>query len=159
MTPPESTTMTEMGRRGRLSRRLLAWFLLFSLLPLLITNAIGYRRSEGIITQLVERYITAIAQVQAQHVRDRTDRSLLLLQAVAVGNEFLAAGALRSQGLPTGAMGDAASRTEMERLLRRKLDEFKLFDALYLFTPDGAIAASVGLRENLSTALPAHEAT
>ena len=95
----------------------------------------------------------------AQHVRDRTDRSLLLLQAVAVGNEFLAAGALRSQGLPTCAMGDAASRTEMERLLRRKLDEFKLFDALYLFTPDGAIAASVGLRENLSTALPAHEAT
>jgi len=55
-------------------------------------------------------------------------------------------------------MGEAASRTEMERLLRRKLDELKLFDALYLFTPDGRIAASVGLRENLSTALPAHEA-
>jgi signal transduction histidine kinase len=157
MTPPEPTT-TEMGRRGRLSRRLLAWFLLFSLFPLLVTNAIGYRRSQGIITQLVERYLSAIAQVQAQHVRDRTDRALLLLQAVAAGNEFLAAGALRSQGLPTGVMGKAASRPEMERLLRRKLDELKLFDALYLFTPDGAIAASVGIRENLSTDLPAHEA-
>src|SRR5674476_1430052 len=76
----------------------------------------------------------------------------------AAGNEFLAAGALRSQGLPTGVMGEAASRPEMERLLRRKLDELKLFDALYLFTPDGAIAASVGIRENLSTDLPAHEA-
>ncbi|GEM_PF-949266 len=157
MTPPGPMT-TEMGRHGRLSRRLLAWFLVFSLLPLLVTNAIGYRRSEGIITRLVERYLSAIAQVQAQHIRDRTDRALLLLQAVAAGNEFLAAGAQRSQGLPTGAMGEAASRTEMERLLRRKLDELKLFDALYLFTPDGRIAASVGLRENLSTALPAHEA-
>ena len=147
-----------MGRRGRLSRRLLAWFLVFSLFPLLFTNAIGYRRSEGIIRQLVERYLGAIAQVQAQHVRDRTDRAMLLLQAVAAGNEFLAAGALRSQGLPTGAMGKAANRRELERLLRRKLDEFKLFDALYLFNPDGGIAASVGLRENLTTSLPAHEA-
>src|SRR5450756_2570515 len=71
MTPPGPMT-TELGRRGRLSRRLLAWFLVFSLLPLLVTNAIGYRRSEGIITRLVERYLGAIAQIQAQHVRDRT---------------------------------------------------------------------------------------
>jgi signal transduction histidine kinase len=154
MTPLEAT----MGRRGRLSRRLLAWFLVFSLFPLLFTNAIGYRRSEGIIRQLVERYLGAIAQVQAQHVRDRTERAMMLLQAVAAGNEFLTAGALRSQGLPTGAMGKAATRHELERLLRRKLDEFKLFDALYLFNPDGGIVASVGLRENLTTALPAHEA-
>jgi signal transduction histidine kinase len=158
MTPPEPPT-TEMAGHGRLNRRLLVWFLVFSLLPLLVTNAIGYRRSQGIITQLVERYLGAIAQVQAQQVRDRTDRALLLLQAVAAGNEFLVAGAQRSQGHPAGAMGEAASRIGMERLLRRKLDEIKLFDALYLFTPDGEIAASVGLRENLSTALPAHEET
>jgi signal transduction histidine kinase len=158
MTPPEPPT-TGMAGHGRLNRRLLAWFLVFSLLPLLVTNAIGYRRSQGIITQLVERYLGAIAQVQGQQVRDRTDRALLLLQAVAAGNEFLVAGAQRSQGHPTGAMGEAASRIGMERLLRRKLDEIKLFDALYLFTPDGGIVASVGLRENLSTALPAHEET
>ncbi len=145
MTPPLESTTTQMGRRGRLSRRLLAWFLVFSLLPLLITNAIGYRRSQAIITQLVERYIAAIAQIQAQHVRDRADHALLLLQAVAVDEEFLAAG--------------AAGRTEIERTLRRKLDELKLFDALYVFKPDGTIGASVGLRENLSTTLPAHEAT
>ena len=51
MTPP-GPMATELGRHGRLSRRLLAWFLVFSLLPLLVTNAIGYRRSEGIITRL-----------------------------------------------------------------------------------------------------------
>jgi signal transduction histidine kinase len=141
MTWPEPTT-TDIARHGRLNRRLLAWFLVFSLLPLLITNAIGYRRSQEIITELVERYLSAIAQVHAQHVHDRTDRALLQLQTIATGNEFLAAG---------------TSRTEMERLLGRKLDELKQFDALYLFTPDGRIAASVGLRENLSTALPAHE--
>jgi signal transduction histidine kinase len=142
MTSPLEPT-TDIGRRGRLSRRLLAWFLIFSLLPLLVTNAIGYRRSQAIITQLLERYLSAIAQIQAQHVRDRADRALLLLQAVAVDEEFLAAG--------------AAGRNEIERMLRRKLDELKLFDALYVFTPDGTMGASVGLRENLSTSLPAHE--
>jgi len=145
MTPPLEPTTTQMGRNGRLSRRLLAWFLILSLLPLLVTNAIGYRRSQAIITQLVERYLAAIAQSQAQHVRDRTDRALLLLQAVAVDEGFLAAG--------------AAGRTEIERALRRKLDELKLFGALYVFTPDGTVGASVGLRENLTSTLPAHEAT
>lgn len=158
MTPPLTAT-SEFERHGRLSRRLLVLFLVFSLVPLMVTNAIGYRRSESIITELVERYLSAIAQVHAQHVRDRTDRALLLLQAVAAGNEFLAAGAQRAQGLPAGAMGEAASRVEMERLLRRKLDELKVFNALYLFTPDGQIAASVGLRENLSTTPPMRTTT
>ena len=149
----------DIERHGRLSRRLLVWFLVFSLLPLLVTNAIGYSRSQSIISELVERYLSTIAQVHAQHVRDRTDRALLLLQAVAAGNEFLAAGAQRSQGIPAGVIGEAASTVAVERMLRRKLDELKLFDALYLFTPDGRIVASVGIRENLITTLPVHEAS
>ena len=77
--------------RARLSRRLLAWFLVFSLVPLVVTNAVGYARSKAIIRRRIERDQAALAEVQAQHVRDRADRALLLLQSIVAGNEFLVA--------------------------------------------------------------------
>lgn len=130
--------------RSRLNRRLLAWFLLFSLVPLLVTNAVGYQRSEAIIERLVENDLAAIAGGQAQHVRDRADHLTGLLQAIAAGNEFLAAGAVRWQGGHGGEMGAIADRPAMEQHLRSKLAELPDFDALYLFTADGLIIAGAG---------------
>src|SRR5512146_767102 len=111
----------ELGRQrgGRLSRRLLLWFLLFSLVPLLITNAVGYQRSKTILEQLVDRYLSAVTQVQVQHVRDRIDHHLLLLQAIVTGNQFLAAGALRFEGKPAGDMKSVATVQAIREMLRR----------------------------------------
>ena len=61
--------------RGRLNRRLLAWFLLLSLVPLFITNAVGYSRSEDIIRRLIENDLAAITQAQARVIDDRIERS------------------------------------------------------------------------------------
>ncbi len=80
---------------GPLGRRLLGWFLVFSLLPLLVTNGTGYLRSRGIIERLAGRYLSTIAGVEAQHIRGEVDRQLLSLQTIAGGNAFLAAGAAR----------------------------------------------------------------
>lgn len=135
---------TARGPRGRLSRRLLAWFLLFSLVPLLVTNAIGYRRSHAIIERLVEQYLSTIARVQAQHIHDRLQQELLLLQAIAAGNEFLAAGADHAGARPPGPLARVASRAAIEHYLQHKLDELPAFGALYLFTPDGHVIAAVG---------------
>lgn len=140
--------------RSRLNRRLLAWFLLFSLAPLLVTNAVGYQRSEAIIERLVENDLTGIVNTQAQHVRDRADHLMLLLEAIAAGNEFLAAGAERWQGRHAGEMGSIADRPAMERHLRSKLAELPDFDALYLFTPDGLIIAAVGDVKHLDSLPP-----
>src|SRR5512144_2884375 len=92
----------------RLSWRLLAWLLVFSLVPLVVTNTVGYYRSRGIIERLVDRYLGALAQGEAQHVGERVDRHLLSLESITAGNEFLAAGLLRSQGRPAGEMGTVA---------------------------------------------------
>ncbi|HVB31137.1 MAG TPA: ATP-binding protein [Gemmatimonadaceae bacterium] len=149
----------ELGRQrgGRLSRRLLVWFLLFSLVPLLATNAVGYQRSKAILEQLVDRYLSAVAQVQVQHVRDRIDHHLLLLQAIVAGNQFLAAGALRFEGRPAGEMGSVATPAALQEFLRRKHEELLAFDAIDLFTPDGRVIAAAGDPQLIITKPPADE--
>ena len=149
-----SAISADQPQPGRLRRRLLSWFLVFSLLPLIVTNAVGYRRSEAIIEQMVERYLAALAAVQAQHISDRSDRGLLLLEAITAGNEFLVAGVRRAQGGGADAMGAVADRPAMERLLQRKLEELTGFDGLYLFTPSGKVVASVGRTTAVNTRPP-----
>lgn len=141
--------------RARLSLRLLAWFLLFSLVPLLVTNAVGYRSSETIIGDQVKRYLAAIAEVQAEHVRDRIDHHLRLLQAITAGNDFLAAGAMRFAGRDAGEMGTVADRPTLERYLRDKIDELGAFDALYLAVPGRGVVAWAGRRDGVPEPLPA----
>ncbi|HVX40249.1 MAG TPA: ATP-binding protein [Gemmatimonadaceae bacterium] len=140
--------------RGRLNRRLLAWFLLFSLVPLIATNVIGYRRSHGIIERQVERALASIAQVEAQHIRDRVDRHLLLMEAIVAGNEFLKAGALRARGLPAGEMGGVATPQAVAALLDEKRRELPAFAALYLYTPDGHVIAASGGASDIAPILP-----
>ena len=140
--------------QGRLNRRLLAWFLLFSIVPLAGTNLVGYRRSQGIIRRLVERSLSSLADVQAQHIRDRVDRHLLSLQAIVAGNEFLLAGARRAQGWPAGQMGVVATRAAMDQLLARKLSDLPAFTALYLFSPSGDVIASAGPSSSVVPTVP-----
>lgn len=140
--------------QSRLHLRLLAWFLTFSLIPLLVTNAVGYQRSKTIIGHQVERYLAAIAEVQAEHVRDRIDHHLRLLEAIAAGNDFLAAGAMQFAGRDAGEMGSAANPPALERYLRDKVDELRGFDALYLAVPDVGIVAWAGRRDGVPDLLP-----
>ncbi len=140
--------------QGRLNRRLLMWFLIFSIVPLIGTNAVGYRRTHAIIRQLVARSLTSIAEVQAQHIRDRVDRHLLLLQSVAAGNDFLVAGAMEAQGLPSGEMGKVASRSAMEYQLERKREELPAFTALYVYTPGGRVLAAAGAASAIRIRVP-----
>src|SRR5512142_3094184 len=94
---------------GRLSRRLLGWFLLFSLIPLFVSNSIGYLKARQIIERVVDRYLTAVAQVESEHVAERLERHVAALNVVTAGNEFLVAGVLRLQGRPsTNDMEEAA---------------------------------------------------
>jgi signal transduction histidine kinase len=141
-------------RGARLNRRLLAWFLLFSLVPLLVTNAVGYYRSKAIIEQLVERDLYGIAEVEAQHIEDRIDRYLSLVQAMGAGNDFLLAGARRALGKPSGQMGIVASRAAVEHLLEEKRKELVAFDALYVFAAGGRVLAAAGDRAEVVTTLP-----
>ncbi len=132
---------------GRLNRRLLAWFLLFSLLPVLGTNAVGYGRSATIITEIVERFLVAYARLEAQHIGDRIQERLKTLRAMAAGNETLLAGVMNAsgQGSGTPAEGRSAlvvSPEAVQRYLARARQEMRAFDALALFTVDGRMVAA-----------------
>lgn len=152
--PPLEPPKTQ-PRRGRLSRRLLAWFLLFSLAPLLATNAVGYGRTSVILREFVERYLSTLAETQAQHVHDRLERSTLMLEAIVAGNEFLVAGARRALGRPAGEMGTVASRSAIEELLRHKLEDAAALDAIYVFAADGRVVGAVGSADAIVTTPPA----
>lgn len=145
--------------RGRLNRRLLLWFLSFSIIPLIVTNAVGYRRSHDIIRRQVQRALISIATVQAEHVSDRVERHLLLLDAIVAGNEFLKAGALHARGLPAGEMADVATPEAMTNLLRAKREELPAFNTLYLYTPDGAVLASSGASGDILPVVPRQRRT
>ncbi len=133
---------TELRRHGDplagpLGRRLLGWLLLFSLLPLFLTNAVGYLRSQWIIEDLVRRYLEAIAEVEARHIQGEVARHRLDLEMIAAGNEFLAAGATRLAGRSVGPMGAVADRGAVLRHLQRKRDELGEFEELLLQLPSG----------------------
>jgi hypothetical protein len=113
--------------RGRLNRRLLAWFLVLSLAPLFLTNDLA-----------------AISQAQARLIDDRIERHLLLLQAITSGNQFLSAGAIQAGGGDAGVMGTVASQAAMRDYLREKLATLSAFDALYVVTLNRRIAAGAG---------------
>lgn len=141
-----SVEVTSFGNplRSRLGRRLLAWFLLFSLGPLLGSNMVGYLESLGIIESHIERQLQAIAEIEARHVRDQVDRSMLELQAIAAGNEFLVAGALRGSGGEPHPMGEVADREAVEIHLRSKLRELRELDILFLQDLDTTVIATTG---------------
>lgn len=129
---------------GPLGRRLLGWLLVFSLVPLFLSNSFGYWKSKDILSELTRRYVDALAQVEAKHIRSQVERYLLDLEAIAAGNEFLSAGALRISGAAVGPMGVVADEEAITRHLQRKLAELSAFHVLYLQSPGGALLASTG---------------
>lgn len=124
--------------RGALGRRLMLLFLAFSLVPLVLSNTLGYVRSVRIIGGLTERYLLELGEVEAQHIEGQVARYLMDLQAIAAGNEFLAAGARRLAGDELGEMAGVADRQAVETYLRSKLNGLEPFDIFYLQPPSGA---------------------
>lgn len=145
---------SEGGGRSRLRNRLLGWFLLFSIVPLFVTNAVGYRRTKSILRDQAELSLVTLAQVQAQHVRAQLDRHLLAMTAITSGNEFLLAGVLQARGHDAGQMGRVASRAAMAEFLRPKLAGLRAFKTLYVYTPDGDVVAAVGDLAATHTRIP-----
>lgn len=143
---------------GGLSRRLLVWFLLLSLIPLFGSNTLGYLRSRVLIEGLVYRYLSALTQMTALHVRNQVERHAHYLEAIAAGNEFLAAGVRGGAGAEVSAdwtpgfgglgaeMETVANRGMLELYLARKQRELGVFEALYVLAPSGQVVAWTGVR-------------
>ncbi|HWP03689.1 MAG TPA: ATP-binding protein, partial [Gemmatimonadaceae bacterium] len=123
-------------------RRLLAWFLVLSLVPIIGSNTVGYLVSGRIINSLAERDLHALAELQAHHVSDEIERRLLGLATAARTDRLLvASGATLLDSAASPAELSAASALAAEELerLRRELDEFS---SLLLLGRAGMVMAS-----------------
>lgn len=144
--------------RGPLGRRLLLLLLAFSMVPLVLSNTLGYVRSLRIIEGLTQRYLLELGEVEAQHIEGQVTRYLMDLQTVAAGNEFLAAGARRLVGEGRDEMAEVATGAAVERYLRSKLNGLPPFEDLYLQPVAGepilSTAADGALLGGLRTAEP-----
>lgn len=118
----------------RLNRRLLAWFLLIALVPLVATSAFGYGRSSTIMAELAQRFLVAYARLEAEHVGDRIEQGLRTLHDITTGNEVLSAGAEQGRAATNGPV--------LQGYLVDLRGELKVFDALALFTAEGAVVAA-----------------
>lgn len=128
--------------RGGLGRRILLWFLVLSLLPLFLSNTLGYVVTRRIIRDQVQRYLTAITEVEARHVAAELDRHQFSLDIVVAGNAFLSRN-VRSLSRLRGETDRAASiRTALNDHLDRKLRELESLTELIVLDPDGNVIAA-----------------
>jgi signal transduction histidine kinase len=111
-------------------RRLLTWFLLISLVPLILSNGVGYVRSQVIIERLVERFLGSIADLQAKHVGEKLAHLSRTLEHLAEHPDV------------AGAVSGATGPADITRALDRALAADPEFEAVYILDPAGTIVAS-----------------
>ncbi len=128
--------------RSGLGRRILLWFLILSLVPLLVSNLVGYLVTRGIMEGQVRQYLTALTEVEAQHVAIEVERHQLYLDALVAGNSFLprsikavvpAVRSGRRQGPVVAALHEH---------LDRKLAELQPLTELLVLDTDGQVIAA-----------------
>lgn len=137
----------------RLGRKLLGWFLILSLLPLLGSNMIGYLYSRGTIEGLIERQLAATAGMQTPHIGEQIERLKIGLEMVAAANESFALGAAALGTADRGRLQDGPVLDELEDQLGLKLDETWEFDGLYVQSAAGRVLASAGVSREEAEAL------
>ncbi len=128
--------------RGGLGRRILLWFLILSLVPLLLSNLVGYLVTREIIEGQVRRYLNALTEVEAKHVATEVERHQLYLDAVVAGN------ALLSRNVPGAAAAVRQGRrqapvvTTLHEHLDRKLAELHPISELLILDTEGLVIAA-----------------
>ena len=107
--------------RGGLGRRILIWFLVLSLLPLFLSNSVGYGVSRGIIERQVRDYLHALVEAQADHIAHQVEMHQLRLESMVANSRFLPANT--DAASVAVASGDMQAVTffspEVENLLRQ----------------------------------------
>lgn len=130
--------------RHGLGRRILLWFLALSLVPLLVSNTVGYLVSKRIIESQVHRYLNALSEVEARHVASEMERHQLYLDAVAAGNNFLFTTVPEASAAIRDGRRQDPTVTALHEHLDRKLAELRPLTELFVFDTAGLIIAATG---------------
>lgn len=125
--------------RGGLGRRILVWFLVLSLLPLFLSNSVGYGVSRRIIENQVREYLQALVAVQADHVAHQVEMHQLRLEGMVAHSRFLSANiGAASMAVASGSMQDPAV-TALQSYLNRRHRELVTLSELYVLDASGVM--------------------
>ncbi len=138
--------------RGGLGRRILVWFLVLSLLPLFLSNSVGYGVSHRIIEEHVRRYLQALVEVQADHVAHQVELHQLSLAGMVAYSRFLEASIpAASAAVESGRMQDPAV-TALGSYLTRTHDRMSSLSELYVLDETGRVVGGTS-RERVGSDL------
>ncbi len=125
--------------RGGLGRRILVWFLVLSLLPLFLSNSVGYGVSRKIIEEHVRQYLRALVQVQADHVAHQIEMHQMSLEAAVANSRFLSANvAASSAAVESGRLLDPTV-VALRSYIDRKHDEMSSVSELFVLDSTGIV--------------------
>ncbi len=126
--------------RGGLGRRILLWFLVLSLVPLLVSNTVGYLYTREIIDRQVKRYLRALAETQAQQVAREVERHQLFLEGITSSSSPL----FQSMTVVASPAGQGQSRplTTLAQHLTHELAELRSLTELFVIDTTGTVVAA-----------------
>jgi signal transduction histidine kinase len=138
MSEPPQTLPVKKGLR----RRILVWFLVLSLVPLFLSNTVGYSVTSRIIERQVQRYLLALTEIEAQHVATEVERHLLYLDVVVAANSFLTNAVPHAAAAVRAGDRQSAAVTGLHEHLDRKLAELPPLSELFVLDTGGTVVAS-----------------
>lgn len=138
--------------RGGLRRRILAWFLVLSLIPLLVSNTVGYLVTRHMMGERIHRYLDALTEVEAEHVANELERHQLYLDAIVAGNRYLARNLQAASRAVAAGAREAEPVVGLHEHLDRKLAELEPLSELFVIDTAGRVIASTR-HERLGTTL------
>jgi signal transduction histidine kinase len=131
-----------MPLTGGLSRRILAWFLVLSLVPLFLSNTVGYQVTRRILESQVQRYLTAITEVEARFVATEVERHQRNLDAVVAGNADLAQAVAQAGAERRDAPADPRTAETLQLHLARLLPGIPPVTELFVLDTQGIVLAA-----------------
>jgi signal transduction histidine kinase len=122
------------------------WFLVLSLVPLFLSNTVGYQVTRRIIERQARAHLVAWAGAEARHVASEVDRHQRRLEAAVTGDRVLAGGMAPAARALRGGDLERVAISRLHALLDRKLEELGGFSELFVMDEGGRVVASTAPR-------------
>lgn len=127
---------------GGLGRRILLWFLVLSLVPLFVSNTVGFEVTRRIIEEQTRRYLRALTEIQAEYVATEVERHHLHLDAIVAGNRYLLGAVASASAAVRTSSPNSEGAAEFHAYLDRKLGELPSLTELIVIDTTGTVVGA-----------------
>ncbi len=112
---------------------------MLSLLPLFLSNSVGYGVSRRIIEEHVQQYLEALVQIQADHVAHQIELHQLNLESAVANSRFLTANIAAVSAAVTSGRTQEPAAIALRSYVTRKHDELSSVSELFVLDSNGIL--------------------